>query len=96
MNPSTIAELERWFVEQCDGDWEHRAGITIESLDNPGWSVAINIEDTPVEDRAFETVNQLESEDEWLIAEVKDGYFTAHGGPRMLEKMLRLFLDWAR
>ncbi|MBN6041230.1 Imm53 family immunity protein [Amycolatopsis sp. 195334CR] len=28
--------LERWFAGQCDDDWEHRYGITLETRDNPG------------------------------------------------------------
>jgi hypothetical protein len=34
-----LAWLEQWYQEQCDGDWEHHCGVTIETLDNPGWLV---------------------------------------------------------
>jgi hypothetical protein len=34
---SVISTIERWFKERCDGMWEHRFSITIETTDNPGW-----------------------------------------------------------
>lgn len=33
-----LGRLERWYAAQCNGDWEHTYGITIETLDNPGWT----------------------------------------------------------
>ena len=35
---SIINWLEEWYVSNCDGDWEHTFGITINTIDNPGWS----------------------------------------------------------
>lgn len=37
-----------WFASQCNGDWEHMHGITIETTDNPGWYVTI--ERVPISD----------------------------------------------
>jgi Immunity protein 53 len=34
--------LQVWYLAQCDGDWEHRHGVTIGTLDNPGWSLRID------------------------------------------------------
>ena len=48
--------LQRWFAAQCDGQWEHGFGITIETLDNPGWSVRICVEGTRLEFAQFEPV----------------------------------------
>jgi len=30
--------LQQWYSEHCDGAWEHGFGITIETIDNPGWA----------------------------------------------------------
>jgi hypothetical protein len=40
---STLARLEACYLRQCNGDWEHLYGITIETLDNAGWSVTIDL-----------------------------------------------------
>ena len=42
--------VNEWFQSQCDGDWEHDYGITIETLDNPGWSVEIYLYETELQD----------------------------------------------
>lgn len=34
---TAVAEIQNWFAERCDGFWEHRLGVSIESTDNPGW-----------------------------------------------------------
>ena len=35
--------LQDWYLKQCDGGWEHEYGIKIETLDNPGWKVIIDL-----------------------------------------------------
>ncbi|UCH44768.1 MAG: hypothetical protein JSV11_10785 [Nitrospiraceae bacterium] len=39
--------LNRWYINQCNGDWEHQYGIVIETLDNPGWRVKIDLTGIP-------------------------------------------------
>ena len=45
-----LERLQRWYLYRCDGDWEHSFGITIETLDNPGWMVTIDLQDTEWQD----------------------------------------------
>lgn len=35
--------LQDWYIQNCDGDWEHCYGIKIETLDNPGWCIDIDL-----------------------------------------------------
>ena len=30
--------LQGWYMAHCDDDWEHSFGVTIETIDNPGWN----------------------------------------------------------
>jgi len=41
-----IEWLQKWYADHCDGDWEHEYGIVIETLDNPGWSIVIDLKNT--------------------------------------------------
>lgn len=41
-----ITWLEAWYQQNCDGYWEHSYGIEIETLDNPGWHVKIDLRET--------------------------------------------------
>lgn len=42
------SELEFWFREKCDGDWEHQGGVEITTTDNPGWHAVIAYDDMDV------------------------------------------------
>src|SRR5688572_21068277 len=91
-----IEELQQWYESQCDGDWEHDFGMRIGTLDNPGWSVEINVVDTPLDGRDFAPVVDLAPEREWMKCHVSEGRFHGVGGAPMLGRILRVFLDWAR
>jgi hypothetical protein len=46
---SHLKALQEWYAAMSDGDWEHELGISIETIDNPGWVVSIDLEGTPLE-----------------------------------------------
>ena len=91
-----IEELQAWYEGQCDGDWEHEFGVRIETLDNPGWSVEINLEGTALEGIAFARIHDMAPEREWLSCRVEGGKFQGAGGAPMLGTIIRTFLDWVR
>ena len=95
MNQSPIQELQKWYRSQCDGEWEHQQGINIETLDNPGWSVRIDLAGTALAGKKFATVKRLEDKRNWLHCEIVGGKFEGHGGELMLEEIIRTFLSWA-
>lgn len=90
-----LARFEAWFASQCDGDWEHGAGIAISTLDNPGWSVNIDLQGTSLEGRPFTSVEIERSENDWFHAASTGSAFTIACGPNNLEESLALFCDWA-
>jgi hypothetical protein len=93
---SALRKLQSWYQAQCDGDWEHGEGITIETLDNPGWSLEVALADTTLEQKAFpELKRDYESETEWLTCFLRDGKFIGACGPQKLEEMIEVFLTWA-
>lgn len=40
-------------LQNCDNDWEHSYGLRIATLDNPGWSVEISLNDTVLEEMEY-------------------------------------------
>ena len=97
MDASSIFEdLQAWYVAQCDGEWEHSYGIDIETLDNPGWRIRIDLKDTSLENKAFEQRLDLEPQDDWLSCQVENKKFVGAGGPHQLTKLLEVFLQWAQ
>jgi hypothetical protein len=92
---STLAHLQKWYSAQCNGDWEHSFGVSIDTLDNPGWSLSVNLEGTVLEDCQFQEVKSLQPESSWIHCWVKDKKFEGRGGPEQLEQIIELFLQWA-
>jgi len=90
-----IEALQSWYEAQCDGDWEHEFGIRIETLDNPGWSIEVNLEGTPLEGVSFDPIHDMAPAREWLTCRVEDGKFQGAGGAPMLGTLIRTFLAWA-
>ena len=86
--------LEKWYLKNCNGDWEHSFGIKIETLDNPGWSVDIDLIDTNLESKPFLEVKVERSEKNWFLCRVDDGIFKGRGGPQNLAEMLEIFHKW--
>ncbi len=86
--------LQAWYVGECDGDWEHQYGIKIETLDNPGWSVTIDLVHTRLEDVDFVAQRVHRSEDDWYSMQVDSNVFRAAGGPLNLGELLHAFRVW--
>lgn len=96
MKPNeSILKLQNWYVSNCDGDWEHSYGFKLETLDNPGWSITIDLEETHQENQPFtERKINYEHETEWLTVE-KDGLkLKGACGPAKLDAMLAFVAEW--
>lgn len=91
-----LDDIQKWYTAQCDGDWEHCFGIKIETLDNPGWSIRIDLKDTLLENKIFTSVEKHASEESWIVCKVEEKRFIAYGGPDCLQEMLGIFLQWAK
>lgn len=83
--------LQDWYQQRCDGAWEQECGISIETLDNPGWSLTVDLRGTPLENYTIETVTHEGSEDDWLRCQIEDGQFKGYGGPQNLPHLLQVF-----
>ena len=83
------------------GEREHQHGIKIESCDNPGWWVKIDLAGTKLETRDFTPV--LENADaadfqlgpRWICCRVGDVIWHGAGDETRLPQILELFLNWA-
>jgi len=88
---SAVESLMAWYRSQCDGEWEHQHGVRIGTLDNPGWSLDVDLAETPHAGKSLPQKMTERSEDDWVFVEVKDDAFHARGGPGNLLEMLDLF-----
>jgi hypothetical protein len=95
-----LAWLQRWYASQCDGDWEHTYGVKIDTLDNPGWWVQVDLVETPLAghpDTVLLVLGAVGGEDgsDWVNCRIKAGRFDGAGGPHMLTAILKCFREWA-
>ena len=62
-----LARLEAWYLEQCDGVWEHHHRTRIDTLDNPGWSVEFDLEGTAMAGQPFRDFERKLDEHDWML-----------------------------
>ncbi|WP_396127298.1 immunity 53 family protein [Acidicapsa acidisoli] len=91
----SLAWLQNWYTEQCDGDWEHANGVQIDTLDNPGWSVNINLQDT----RYSEVLNAVivdenVGDSDWIVCRIVDGKSEGRGDSQKLLVIVQRFRSW--
>lgn len=91
---NTLKWLQEWYIQNCDGDWEHCYGVKIGTLDNPGWFIDIDLIDTNLEDEEFEKIILQRSENDWIHCHIVDGVFKGYGGPLNLEEIIESFQTW--
>ena len=91
-----LADLQNRYKAQCNGDWEHNFGIKIDNIDNPGWSVLIDLDGTLLETKPFTRIKRFESPTIWMECWVEDGKFKAFGAPDCLVDILTVFVEWAK
>lgn len=88
-----LKKIEKLFNQQCDGDWEHEYGIKIETLDNPGWNVKIDLTNLNKKIPNVEWKLYENSENDWYGYKINDNCFEASGDVFKLEFLINLFFN---
>jgi hypothetical protein len=91
-----LERLQNWYSQQCNGEWEHGWGIKIETLDNPGWTMEIDLKNTTLENAQIQKTMTERSSQNWFVVWTEDSKFKAAGGANNLIEILEAFLHWAR
>lgn len=86
--------LSDWYKLNCNGDWEHHYIIKIKRLDNPGWSIIIDLEDSisPLKNFPWKLIEK--SDHDWYGFKVENDKFDAAGDPSKLEFLINLFKEF--
>ena len=88
-----IEWLQKWYLNRCNADWEHEYGIHIETLDNPGWSVVIDLSNTEIEDFEIQYTLLENSDFDWIAYSVSNKTFRGVGSPQKLNSIISLFKE---
>ena len=98
---NALTRLQDWYSRQCNGEWEHSSGISVQSSDNPGWWVKIDLVGTPLESLAFPEISEgvdaqrFALSPDWMSCRSEDGVWHGAGDETKLERILEIFLAWA-
>jgi len=85
--------IQQWYESECNGDWEHQYGVKIDTIDNPGWTVDIDLFETDLHDLQIEYCLEQSSERDWLGISVTKHVFEGIGDPTKLELILERFRE---
>ncbi|MFD3557186.1 immunity 53 family protein [Streptomyces goshikiensis] len=86
--------LQDWYVSACDGDWEHSYGIRIETTDNPGWMLVVDLEGTPLRGRVYEKEDSS-VDGSWVSVRSDGNEFVAACDPHSLDSAINSFIEFA-
>ena len=87
-------ELQTWFQSCRDGVWEHSFVIKIETTDNPGWVVTIDLIETELVASPHIICNYQIAEDNWMMCQVNDKSQFIGGGDS--QKLIAILAEFAR
>jgi len=102
MPSDILSELSQWFARHCDGEREHHHGISIQSTDNPGWWVKVDLTGTELADRPFAPVLEgvdaegFPAQPRWLCCRLQDNAWHGAGDESRLADIIGRFLAWAQ
>ncbi len=89
-----IQRIQNWYMINCNGDWEHNFGYSIATLDNPGWTIRIDLDGTPLDTLEFKRNYQNPNdEQDWFNIKTKNMVLEIFCGPSNLETVFKLFFD---
>lgn len=97
-----FADLIEWFHSRCDDSWEHQHGIKLETLDNPGWMLTIDLLGTDLQGRAMPELREgITSEDHpvsplWIQCWVSDNQFRGACDPSQIARLFQVFCQFRR
>lgn len=79
---------------QCHWKNKELAGcIKIETLDILNWNIVVDLRNTPLEQRAFKTIERHKNDFDWVYCEVQNSTFYAQSSPLNLVEVFKIFCE---
>lgn len=94
-----LSSLIDWYMSNCDGDWEHTYGVMLQTLDNPGWWLTVDLKGTELDGAKIEPIcegcdtQNNPNQPSWIHCRIEDNVFSAACNPIQLP---RLFIEFER
>ena len=93
-----LSKLMAWYSAHCDGEWEHGYGVSITTLDNPGWILKVNLVGTNLEGASMVPISEdldvgpLEGDGlPWIECYIREDQFVGASDPTQLSRLISTF-----
>jgi hypothetical protein len=100
MTPTTtvdFTDLIEWYERHCNDDWEHQYGVKLDTLDNPGWMLTVDLIHTDLQGRTMpelrEGIGQTDApaSPRWIHCSVRDNQFRGACDPSQVARLFHVF-----
>jgi hypothetical protein len=88
-----LLKIQEWYLSHCNGIWEHQSGIRIDTLDNPGWTVTIDLRGTELASAEWPEFRVDRGNGDWIFCWKENERFRGSGDPMKLNAILQYFVD---
>lgn len=85
--------LQRFFLSNCDGQWEHYYGCKIDTMSDPGWRLEFDLTGTLYSGATLDLLEDQTGPLVWMKCEIVDGVFKAQCAPRQLGDCIQILRD---
>jgi hypothetical protein len=95
-----FAGLIEWYQNQCDASWEHQHGIQLDTLDNPGWILKVDLIGTDLQGGIMTELREGISPSEqpvsphWIHCSVRDNQFRGACDPSQVARLFNVFYQF--
>lgn len=92
-----FTNLIEWYRSQCDDSWEHQYGIKLDTLDNPGWVLTVDLIGTDLQGKPMIELREGVSPTAhpvsplWIHCSVNDSYFRGACDPSQVARLFNIF-----
>ena len=89
-----IKWLLKWLESQYKVSWQGQHVVSVGTLDNPGWTLQVKVNETILQNQLFSEIIIYRTEHDWIDCFVRDGWFMGAGGPHNLPEIVQIFRNW--
>ena len=82
--------IQDWYSSHCNGDWEHQKCVRINTIDNPGWRIVVNLENTFLEGIKRKPIQIENTEEDWIHINIENSKIKVYCGAMNLIESIKM------
>ncbi|MFT4637113.1 MAG: hypothetical protein ACI8T1_000422 [Verrucomicrobiales bacterium] len=92
-----LSRLASWYASQCNGTWEQECGMRLETLDNPGWCLTVDLHHTALGEKEMKEISEgcdadaMPTTPVWIHCSVQESQFVGACDQTQPHRLLEIF-----